>query len=251
MSDSHTPDQDQPAWRRRRVRALAAGSLAAVAGAAAALLVATGSGGQEPPAVPPPTAATRGPTPGRVTIPAGFLEVEEAAAKPLDQPGVRWVRSEEPGLTALVSPCGGSPPSDRARVGGRQVALVGPSLWKVTRLVVYRDVAAARRAMSERRAALRACRRHRERDGAVTVWSWQRLAIGDEAMFVTSQRFRGEGAVPGSHRGVLTRQGRAVVMFVDFGARTQPSPLAEVARYQRAARATAAKLAAARWAQAP
>jgi hypothetical protein len=139
-----------------------------------------------------------------------------------------------------VFPCGGAPPSDAHRVAGRQVALVHPGvLWKLERLVVYRDEEAAVAAMRERRDALRDCRVH---DG--TEWRSQPLAIGEEGLFVTSRRPGG----PGSHRAVLARQGRAVVMYVDFGQRTEFSALDEVAGHRRDAEAIVRRMRAAPWA---
>ncbi len=122
---------------------------------------------------------------------------------PRRREGVRWIRTDRLNLPPLVSPCGTILPSDAERVGGRQLALVGPTLWKLERLVVYCDAESAQRAMGERRTALEECARHNDGDGTATVWTWQSLQIGDEAMFVGSQRYRGAKAIPGSYRGVL------------------------------------------------
>jgi hypothetical protein len=233
-----------------RAAALVAASIAAVAVLASVL-----AQGQTPSAVvaPPLTPARDdSPPPRRVTVPRGFLTAEQAAAKPPEDPDVRWHRSDAPSLPPLVRPCGGRPRSDAAWVGGRQLVLVHPSLWKAQRLVVYRDVAAARAAMAERRAALRRCRRRPNRDGTTTVWTSRALRIGDEAMFVASQRedpTHPDRGVPGHGRGVVMRKGRAVVFNFDMGQATAPADLDEVANHVRDARIMARRLEAARWAR--
>ena len=244
--------RDAAGRRRRRIRlGVIAAVLAAVVLIAVSLLDGTSLSDAEPPVVPAPITPLAGGEPAAVTIPEGFLPSEAVAAKPLSQPGVRWVRTDEVNLPPLVSPCGGNLPSEAERVGGRQLALLGPTGWKVARLVVYRDVVAARQAMAERRAALQECRRHDEGGGTVTVWISQSFPIGEEAMFVGSQRYWVIVAVRGGMRSLLMRQGRAVMMYVDFGMVTTPSKAADVAWYRDAARDMAVKLAAAPWAQDP
>lgn len=88
------------------------------------------------------------------------------------------------------------------------MALLGPTGWKVARLVVYRDAAIAHEAMAERLAALHDCKRHDEGGGIATVWWLQPLAIGEEAMSVGSHRYRGDQVARGGSRGAVMRQGR-------------------------------------------
>jgi hypothetical protein len=199
-----------------------------------------------PPIGPSPDAPTA-PAEPALAIPEGFLPIEARASTPPEDPEAHWERSDVPNLPPLASPCGGYLPSDGDRVAARQVALVHPNLWKLVRLVVYRDTATAERAMSERRDALARCARHDEADGTVTAWSSELLAIGDEAMFVGSQRYRGDDPVRGHGRGVLMRQGRSVVTYMDFGQLDTPPTPSEVADYQDEARIVAANLASAPW----
>src|ERR1700737_535185 len=80
-------------------------------------------------------------------IPAAFTAADDARSKiPLSQPEVHWVFADGPNFPPLVSPCGGYLPSDGARVGAHQLALVSPTVWKLSRMVVYRDVDSARQA---------------------------------------------------------------------------------------------------------
>jgi hypothetical protein len=183
-------------------------------------------------------------------IPAAFTAADDARARiPLTQPEVHWVFADGPNLPPLVSPCGGYLPSDGARVGAHQLALVSPNVWKLRRVVVYTDVAAAQQAMSERRSALQQCTRHDEGSGISTVWIWQSQQIGDEAFAVGSQRYRGSNAVPGHHRGVVMRQGRTLVMYLDYGQSRVPPTIAEVDPYATVARPVASELASASWNQ--
>jgi len=104
--------------------------------------------------------------------------------------------------------------------------------------LLFRDV----EAFDAQRAALARCARHETGDGTSTVWSTEPIAVADEALFVTGQRYRRGGGVPGNHRGVLMRKGRTIVMYVDFGQRTGPARLADVPSHVKDARAMAAKL---------
>ena len=65
---------------------------------------------------------------------------------------------------------------------------------------------------------------------------------------VASLRTRDGAPLAGAHRGVVARQGRAIVWLVDFGPgpRRMQTP-ADVPRYASYARASARRLAAARW----
>jgi hypothetical protein len=183
-------------------------------------------------------------------IPAAFTAADDARAQiPLSQPEVHWAFADGPNLPPLVSPCGGYLPSDGARVGAHQLALVSPNVWKLRRVVVYTDVAAAQQAMSERRSALQQCTRHDEGSGISTVWIWQSQPIGDEAFAVGSQRYRGSNAVPGHHRGVVMRQGRTLVMYLDYGQSRVPPTIAEVGPYAKVAKPVANELASEPWNQ--
>jgi hypothetical protein len=230
------------------LRGLVAGSIA-VAAVVAAVLAFADHGELPRPVVAAPLTPARDDSPParRVMVPEAFLTAEAHAATPPEDPEVRWHRSDAPNLPTLVAPCGGRLPSDAAWVGGRQLVLVHPSLWKAQRLIVYRDEAAARAAMTERRAALRRCGRRANRDGSATVWFSRPLRIGDEAMFVASQRARGDRWVAGHGRGVVMRAGRTVVFFFDMGQATTPADPSEVANHVRDAGIMARRLAAVRW----
>ncbi|WP_291413738.1 hypothetical protein [Actinophytocola sp.] len=134
----------------------------------------------------------------------------------------------------------------RARVAGRQVALVADNRWKLERVSVYRDTGAARRAMADTRAALTDCA-SRTRDGVTTVWRFEPLDIGEEAVFVAGQRVQGDEGLPGHHRGGIARQGRTLVTYVDFGQARTLADRGEVTGYELAAATLAGRLRAAAW----
>ena len=183
-------------------------------------------------------------------IPATFTAADDARARiPLSQPEVHWAFADGPNFPPLVSPCGGYLPSDGARVGAHQLALVSPMTVKLRRVVLYRDVASARQAMDERRSALQQCARHDDGNGIATVWIWQPLQIGDEAMAVGSQRYRGSSSLPGHQRGVVMRQGRTLVTYFDSGQSRVPPTIAEIGPYATVAKPVATDLAAASWNQ--
>ena len=183
-------------------------------------------------------------------VPASFTSADDARAKiPLSQPEVHWVFADGPNFPPLVSPCGGYLPSDGARVGAHQLALVSPMTVKLRRVVVYRDVDSARQAMSERRSALQHCTRHDDGGGIATVWIWQSLPIGDEAMAFGSQRYRGSTSLPGHQRGVMMRQGRTLVTYFDSGQSPVPPTIDEIGPYATVAKPVATELASAAWNQ--
>src|SRR5438445_12399805 len=243
-----------PGWRTRRVAVVAAVT-AAIVGVSALFIV---LGIRYPPAadvavVPPimPTAdAPYASSEPQFRIPAAFTAADDARATiPLSQPGVHGVCEDGPNFPPLVSPCDGYLPSDGARVGAHQLALVSPMTVKLRRVVLYRDVASARQAMEERRSALQQCARHDDGNGIATVWIWQPLQIGDEAMAVGSQRYRVSSSLPGHQRGVVMRQGRTLVTYFDSGQSRVPPTIAEIGPYATVAKPVATDLAAASWNQ--
>jgi hypothetical protein len=195
-----------------------------------------------PPATDPATAG--------VAVPEGFLVGDELSRRPLNQDRVFWVRNVGADLPTLLNPCGGALRGDAERVGGRQHVLIGPRLWKAERLVIYRQVEAAIDAFAEVTSQLSSCSR-RDDERGTTAWHTEALPVGDEALFVGGQLYRGGEAVAGNYRGVMLREGRVVVTFLDFGPRTEPSKLADVESYQRQAEAVATRLSEASWAQSP
>lgn len=242
----------QQGWRSRRVAAAVA--IGALMVGVSVLFIVLQIRNQEaadvavlPPIMPTADAPYASSEP-QFAIPAAVTASDDARSNiVLTQPEVHWVFADGPNLPPLVSPCGGYLPSDSARVGGHQLALVSPTLWKLSRMVVYRDVNAAQQAMAERRSAVQHCARHDDGNGVAIAWIWQPLQIGDEAMAIGSQRYRGSTALPGHQRGVVMRQGRTLVMFVDYGQSRTPVTLSEISGYASVAKPFATTLASAPW----
>jgi hypothetical protein len=241
-------------WRSRRVIGVVAVAAAVVG--VSALFIILGIRNQQsadaavlPPIMPTADAPYASSEP-IFRIPATFTAADDARAQiPLSQPEVHWVFADGPNFPPLVSPCGGYLPSDGARVGAHQLALVSPMTVKLRRVVLYRDVASAHQAMEERRSALQQCPRHDDGNGIATVWIWQPLQIGDEAMAVGSQRYRGANSLPGHQRGVVMRQGRTLVTYFDSGQSLIPPTIDEIGPYANVAKPVATELAAASWNQ--
>jgi hypothetical protein len=241
-----------PGWRTRRVAVVAAVTAAIIG--VSALFIVLGIRNQQAAdaAVLPPIMPTAGApyasSEPQFRIPAAFTAADDARAQiPLSQPEVHWAFADGPNFPPLVSPCGGYLPSDGARVGAHQLALVSPLTVKLRRVVLYRDVPAARQAMDERRSALQQCARHDDGNGVTTVWIWEPLAIGDEAMAVGSQRYRGSDSLPGHQRGVVMRQGRTLVTYFDSGQSRIPPTIDEIGPYAKVAKPVATELASASW----
>jgi hypothetical protein len=193
--------------------------------------------------------ATDGTPSGRkVIIPDGFLAVEAIATKPLVQPELTWVRDEGGDLPTALNPCAQELPSDRDRIGGRQLALVSASYWKSGRLVVYRNEAAAKRALAELRDAVARCRTHLDATGHEFEWVTQPMSVSDESLYIGGQRLSGGVMVSGHYRGLLVRTGRAITTALDYTAETAPPLVSDVEDYVPSATETAARLASAPWA---
>jgi hypothetical protein len=242
----------QVRWRSRRV--VTGVAIAAAVIGVSALFIVLGVINQKPsehatlPPIMPTAGAPYASAEPQFRIPAAFTAEDDARAKiPLSQPEVHWVFADGPDFPPLVSPCGGYLPSDGARVGAHQLALVSPMTVKLRRVVLYRDVDSARQAMSERRDALQQCAHHDDGNGVATVWIWQPLQIGDEAMAVGSQRYRGAKSLPGHQRGVVMRQGRTLVTYFDSGQSVIPPTIAEIGPYATVAKPVATQLASASW----
>src|ERR1700737_1768634 len=196
----------QHGWRARRV-VLAVAIGAAVVGVSALFIIlgllnpVASDVAALPPIMPTADAPYASAEP-QFQIPPTLTAADDARAKiPLTQPEVHWVFADGAKLPPLVSPGGGYLPSDGARVGAHQLALVSPTLWKLSRMVVYRDMDAARQAMGERRAAVQGCAHHDDGNGIATVWIWQPLQIGDEAMAIGSAWYRGSTRMAGQQTG--------------------------------------------------
>ncbi len=245
----------RPAWLSRRVAA--GGGIAVAFLGLTALFIVVNIRHQEmaadqasPPPIMPTADAPYATSAPQFSIPATVTASDDARAKiSLTQSYVHWVFSDGPNFPPLVSPCGGYLPSDGARVGGHQLALVSTWGWKIARTVVYRDVDSARQAMSERRGALQQCAHHDDGNGTAWIWISHPLQIGDEATAVGAQRYRGSETLQGHQRGVVMRQGRTVVTFFDFGQSRIPPTLSEISGYAKVATAFAATLASEPWNQ--
>jgi hypothetical protein len=101
--------------------------VAVVAGSAAGAYLVLRPGVETVAVFPPITPTETGTADPAIRIPEGFLESEAVSKRPLHQPEVRWVRTDEPSLPPLLSPCGGTPDDAAGRVAGRQLALVAPT----------------------------------------------------------------------------------------------------------------------------
>jgi len=244
----------QHGWRSRRV-VLAVAIGATVVGVSALFIIlgllnpVASDVAALPPIMPTADAPYASAEP-QFQIPPTLTAADDARSKiPLTQPEVHWVFADGPNMPPLVSPCGGYLPSDSARVGAHQLALVSPMTWKLSRMVVYRDLDSARQAMTERRSALQQCAHHDDGNGIATVWISQPLQMGDEALSAGSQRYRGSNVLPGHQRGVVVRQGRTLVTYFDSGQSRVPPTYDEIASYATVARPVVTKLASAPWNQ--
>ncbi|MGC5013886.1 hypothetical protein ACLQ2R_24250 [Streptosporangium sp. DT93] len=173
-------------------------------------------------------------------IPRGFLLYERDAAKKDDDPETNWKVSGSVKAGLAVNPCDRSTLARTGRQAARTVTYTAvPDFMKVEQVVLYRTPADAVRAVSQVRAALRACRSG-PGSGATYRYASSRLSgLGDEALRVSGQvYYRGKAGV-GGDRSVLVRKGNAVLIYLWAGEYARPAATDWATQLRDARRMTA------------
>ena len=96
-------------------------------------------------------------------LPKGFLLYEKAAAKKDNDPETSWKASNSPKTSLAVNPCGRAAAGGTGRAAARTVTFIGvPDFMKVEQVILYDSGTAAKKAVTQVRAALSACRSRTE-----------------------------------------------------------------------------------------
>jgi hypothetical protein len=157
-------------------------------------------------------------------LPRGFLLYEKAAAKKDKSPETTWKVSNSLKTPLAVNPCGKATLGGTGRAAARTVTFVGvPDFMKVEQVVLYDSGAAARKAVTQVRAALSACGSRAESGSGYRYVSAPVAGLGDEALRVSGQVYYGKKAGVGGERSVLVRKGGAVLVYLVAGEYSKPA----------------------------
>jgi hypothetical protein len=157
-------------------------------------------------------------------IPKGFLLYEKAAAKKDNDPETNWKVGNSPKTRLVMNPC------DRAALGGtgraaaRTVTFTGvPDFMKVEQVILYGSQTAARKAVTQVRAALAACGSRTDSGSSYRYVSAPVTGLGDEALKISGQVYYGKKAGVGGDRSVLVRKANAVFVYLWAGEYSAPA----------------------------
>ncbi|MFC4059572.1 hypothetical protein ACFOWE_14810 [Planomonospora corallina] len=208
--------------------AVAAGVLAAVVLAGGAAEAGTGTAGTGTAG----TGTAAGTGPGAATsagtftgtgetgrkLPRNFLLYEARARKPVRYPEEeKWTISDRHERLSLT-PCGVGGSKDRSRVSTRTVIYTAPEFYQAEQVVIHRSERAARAAMADLRKRVGRC--ETDESGQVVTRGWtEKVRMGDQAVRVIVQNYarRDGGPAIGGQRGVVVREGRALVSYMYAG----------------------------------
>ncbi|MET8003830.1 hypothetical protein [Nonomuraea glycinis] len=153
-----------------------------------------------------------------VGIPNGFMLYDKAAAKKDDNPEHSWRVNAKKNAKLVLNPC------DKAKLAqpGRQAArtlvyTAVPDYSKSEQVILYSSRSAAKKALGDLHRAVRACGSSGYR------YSSSAVRLGDGALAVTGQAYRGRKVAIGGERGLVTRRGNALLIYTVGGEWSKPA----------------------------
>ncbi|MBN6052179.1 hypothetical protein JYK22_09565, partial [Nonomuraea sp. RK-328] len=153
-----------------------------------------------------------------VSIPNGFLLYEKAASVKDDDPETSWSVSGKKTAPLVVAPCERPKLGRSGRTAAKTVVYTAvPDYSKSEQVVLYASEAAARKAMTDLRAAATTCRTAGYRYAVAP------LALGDEAVTVSGQSYQGGKPAIGGERAVVARRANALVLYTRAGEWGKPA----------------------------
>ncbi|WP_283134031.1 hypothetical protein [Rhizohabitans arisaemae] len=151
--------------------------------------------------------------PSPTHIPRGFL-LHDADARKNANPEFPWMVSNRRQDPLSVNPCETKlGPGYSGRTAVRTLTQPQPDGSISEELLVYRNEAWARRAVSQIRADLARCPRLKVPDGVDQVYRARTLRLGDHGMAIHVQSHRGAKAVDGGTHIVLVQRGNAIALY--------------------------------------
>ncbi|SDL35519.1 hypothetical protein [Nonomuraea jiangxiensis] len=163
-------------------------------------------------------------------VPKGFL-IYERADRPRPVVTVdgrpRWRVVNSAHGILWVNPCQDAGLGTKGRIAVRRAWLEAPAAAQMEEVALYRDVSAARKAMTDLRAALRRCAKIDDGagDGRDVRWTGTPARIGDEALQVAMQAYHGTRPTIHGQRAVVARKGSAVFLYAHTDETSRaPSP---------------------------
>jgi len=145
-------------------------------------------------------------------VPHGFMLYDKAAAKNDDNSEHSWRVSAKKGAPLVVNPCQKRSLGQKGRKAAKTLVYTAvPDYSKSEQVVLYSSKAAAKKAVRDLRAAVRAC------GVADYRYSYRARKLGDEALSVTAQAYSGKRPAIGGERAVVTRRGNALLVYTVSG----------------------------------
>ncbi|MFC0864010.1 hypothetical protein ACFHYQ_17065 [Sphaerimonospora cavernae] len=174
-------------------------------------------------------------------IPKGFLLYEKEAAKHHNDDEARWEVSQKTGARFAVNLCDKATLSRSGRVAARTATYTAvPGYARAEQVILYASPRAAEKAMRDLRAAVARCRSTRASGLTYRVTS-AKAAIGDDALKITGQSYRGRKWAIGGERALVTRRANAVVVY-NIGGETGKPARSDFTRQLRDARTMLGKI---------
>ncbi|SEG91327.1 hypothetical protein SAMN05444920_107236 [Nonomuraea solani] len=154
-----------------------------------------------------------------VAIPNNFLLYEKAAAKKDDNPETSWSASSKKAARLVVNPCQKAALGQKGRTQARTLVYTAvPDYAKSEQVILYSSAAAAGKVLRDVEAAVRSCGTKGYRYSANVT-----AGLGDRALSVTGQAYQDGKPAVGGDRGIVTRRGNALILYMVSGEWGKPA----------------------------
>ncbi|WP_049567270.1 sensor domain-containing protein [Nonomuraea sp. SBT364] len=151
-------------------------------------------------------------------IPGGFMLYEKDAAKSDPNPEHSWQVSGRTSARLVVNPCQKATLGRAGRTAAKTLIYTAvPDYSKSEQVILYSSRSAAKKAVRDLRAAVRAC------GSADYRYSYRPVRLGDEAVSVTGQAYQSKKPAIGGERAVVTRRANALIVYTVSGEWGKPA----------------------------
>ncbi|NRQ37149.1 hypothetical protein HII36_35735 [Nonomuraea sp. NN258] len=153
-----------------------------------------------------------------LAIPGNFLLYEKDAAKKDDNPETTWTVSARKSAKLVVNPCDKAALGARGRTAAKTITYTAvPDFAKYEQVILYSSEGAAAAAMSDLRAALRACGTKGYR------FKGAKALLGDDGLMVIGQTHQGAKPAIGGERAIVARRANALILYSQAGEWGKPA----------------------------
>jgi hypothetical protein len=153
-----------------------------------------------------------------LSIPGGFMLYEKEAAKSDPNPEHSWQVSGKKTARLVVNPCQKAGLGQSGRTAAKTLTYTAvPDYSKSEQVILYSSASAAKKAVRDLRAAVRAC------GVADYRYSSRAVKLGDEAVSVTGQAYQAKKPAIGGERAIVTRRANALLVYTVSGEWGKPA----------------------------